>query len=491
AVDTLQHSHHQHPLNLVYLQPPSHKKENVEDEDENEVEFVSAAFVRNRSGHYICVTAPARLVTTHCTTKYDPRCRVCGNRFYSHLWIYKCDKCYYYVHFDCVTKKREPFMSILLTTSLGKTSKNFEEDEHPNLIHCPFQDEGDNIVKRYMSNQHGLIGNSRQREGEMLIHDSHQHALTLFDKQTSVRVSLHDPMKRTQLLCDGCVKPIMSILFYTCCQYGDDECCFVLHEWCAKLPPEVHDYMGHPKHTLFLLPKIPGKFFGVFWCAVCELPSNGFAYGCTKCNYYVDINCAFIPKEITHDSHPNHLLSIVKSPRKQCKACKYGTYGKLVFHCPSCDFYIDVECALLLPRIIKHKIDKHPLTLRYEPAENHIDKYFCEICEDEFDPWKWFYHCSTCAQSMHAACAPLILQCEQNTYADNHREYVYKFLNVKFGGTLEIKDHPHRLAFVQGLESDGRCIKCHGRLQYEMIFKCLEGCDFAFDYWCASSLVNR
>ncbi|KAI7757389.1 hypothetical protein M8C21_001918, partial [Ambrosia artemisiifolia] len=37
-VDTLQHSHHQHPLNLVYLQQPTHKKENVDDEDENEVE---------------------------------------------------------------------------------------------------------------------------------------------------------------------------------------------------------------------------------------------------------------------------------------------------------------------------------------------------------------------------------------------------------------------------------------------------------------------
>ncbi|KAI7757388.1 hypothetical protein M8C21_001917, partial [Ambrosia artemisiifolia] len=259
-----------------------------------------------------------------------PRCRVCGKRFYPHLWIYKCDKCYYYVHFDCATSKREPFMSIFITTSLGKTSKNFKEDEHPNLLHCPFQDEGDNLVKCYMSNQHGLIGNSKQRDGEMIIRNSHQHPLRLFDKQTSGSVSLHDPMKRTQLLCDGCVKPIMSIPVYTCCQYGDEQCCFVLHEWCAKLPPEVQDYVGHPEHTLFLLPKIPGKFFGVFKCAVCELPSNGFAYGCTKCDYYVDINCAFIPKEITHDSHPNHLLSIVKPSQEQfykiCRACKLQAF---------------------------------------------------------------------------------------------------------------------------------------------------------------------
>ncbi|KAI7738506.1 hypothetical protein M8C21_000210 [Ambrosia artemisiifolia] len=394
----------------------------------------------------------------------------------------------------CRNNHEGVFFQCTTCPSLGKTSKNFKEDEHPNLLRCPFQDEGDNLVKCYMSNQHGLIGNSRQREGEMLSHGSHQHPLSLFDKQTSVGVSLHDPMKRTQLLCDGCVKPVMTVPVYTCCQYGNEQCCFVLHEWCARVPAEVQDYVGHPEHTLVLLHKIPGKFFGVFTCDVCRLSSNGFAYGCTKCDYYVDINCAFIPKEITHDSHPNHLLSIVKPSQerlnKHCKACKdYMHRRNLGFHCLSCDFYIDVECALLLPRIIKHKIDKHPLTLRYEPAENHIDKYFCEICEDEFSPWKWFYHCSTCAQSMHAACAPLILQCEQNTYADNYK-CVYDFLNVKFGGTVEIKYHSHRLAFVQGLETDGRCRKCGRGLQYNMIFKCLEGCDFAFDYWCASSLVN-
>ncbi|KAF5776657.1 putative chromatin regulator PHD family [Helianthus annuus] len=425
--------------------------------------------------------------------KYLPLCRVCGHRFYSHLWIYKCDKCLYYVHVDCATSKREPFMSIFQTASLGKTYKNFKEDEYPNLLHCPFQDEGDNLLKRYMSNQHKLIGDSKQHGGEMLTHASHQHALILFDKQTPAGASLHDPMKRIQLLCDGCVKPIMTVPFYVCCQYDDEQYCFVLHEWCAKLPAEVQEYVGHLEHTLVLLPKIPSKFFGVFKCAVCELPSNGFSYGCTICNFYVDINCAFIPKEITHDAHPNHLLSIVKPSDTQseeyCKACGYWVGQRnLVYHCSSCNFYIDVECALLLPRVIKHKLDKHPLNLRYEPAENHTSEYFCEICEYQFTPWEWFYHCTTCAQSVHAACVPLILQCEQNTYADN-RKCVYEFLNVKFGGTLEIKDHSHSLAFVQGLESDGRCSKCRNRLQYKMIFKCLE-CEYALHFECASSSVN-
>ncbi|MFS7979314.1 hypothetical protein Hanom_Chr10g00925871 [Helianthus anomalus] len=110
--------------------------------------------------------------------------------------------------------------------------------EHPKLLqYCPFQDKGDNLLKRHMSNQHELIGNSKQRDGEMLTHASHQHPLNLFEKQTRVGVSLHDHLKRTQLLCDECVKPIMTVPFYTCCQYDDEQYCFVLPQGCAKLPP--------------------------------------------------------------------------------------------------------------------------------------------------------------------------------------------------------------------------------------------------------------
>ncbi|KAK9060599.1 hypothetical protein SSX86_021305 [Deinandra increscens subsp. villosa] len=416
--------------------------------------------------------------------RYFPLCRVCAKGFHSnsHLWIYKCDKCRYYVHVGCATSK---------TPGSGKTFKNFKEDEHSNLLHCPFDDEGDNLLKRHMCNQKEFVG--KQHDGEMLNHSSHQHPLILFDKQTSVdkkSISLHDPMKRTQLLCDGCVKPIMTVPFYKCSRYVDEQCCFVLHEWCTKLPTEVKDYVGHREHSLFLLPKVPSKFFGVFECDICRLQSNGFAYGCAKCEYYVDINCAFIPEEITHDAHPNHLLYKVNYlshdlSNRFCKACRWSIRG-WGFHCPTCDFYFHVGCVLLLPRVIKHKCDKHPLSLRYEPAENHITEYFCEICEDEFNPWVWFYHCTTCAQSMHTDCAPLILQCEQATHVTYH-ETVYRFLNVKFGGTIKIKGHPHRLTFVQGLESDGRCIRCRWLLQYKMIFKCLE-CDFALDYECASIL---
>nr|XP_043637511.1 uncharacterized protein LOC122608472 [Erigeron canadensis] len=317
-------------------------------------------------------------------------------------------------------------------------------------------------------------------------------------------------MKKTQLLCDGCVRPITSVPFYKCSgsspqhninanvenpsSSSSSSSCggFVLHEWCAKLPSQLHDHPGHPQHTLLLLlPK--AKLVVVFDCEVCRLPSNGFAYGCTTCGYYVDINCSLIPEEITHEAHPNHLLRRIKGSDipsdEYCKACWFQMKFGWGFHCPSCDFYIHTRCALLLPRQVRHKYDKHPLSLRYGLVENHPQEYFCEICEDRiysFNSRQWFYHCTTCAWSMHAACVPLILQSEQAVYSE-YPLCVFLFLNVKFGGKVEIQSlHRHSLAFVQGIESDGQCSMCHQQLQYRMILNCLECHQFAIHYECAA-----
>ncbi|GJW10453.1 zinc finger, PHD-type containing protein [Tanacetum coccineum] len=534
AMEELQHFSHRHLLSLVYLNP-NRKSENVEEEEEEEKDnfeeekhggqcsmccgekqegnFFQCTTCHRYRIHLDCALLPAKLLIQHSTNeifthshpltlsysfplidkkvRFYPLCRVCDGIPSEDLWIYKCDKCRYYVHVDCATSKREAFMSILLQSSLGKTFKNYKDDEHPNLLHCPFPDEGDNLLKHLFFDQTNDIV---KHDGEMLNHSSHQHPLILFNSQMSLGdklVALHDPMKKTQLLCDGCVKPITSVPFYKCSQ-SSQHCEFILHEWCTKLPHQVQDYPGHPNHKLVLLPKVSSNFFGVFGCPICSLPSNGFAYGCTMCEYYVCINCAFIPEVITHEAHPNHLLlktsPSAKLSKRYCKACERAMHTMTGFFCPSCDIYLHAKCALLLPRVIRHKSNKHPLEIRYDPVENHISEYFCEICEDEFTPWEWFYHCTTCDESMHAACGTLILPCEQAVYS-RYQDCVFTFINVKFGGTFEIKGHSHNLAFVQGIERDGDCVECGTRLQYDMIFKCLE-CEFAFHHRCAGSFVD-
>ncbi|KAL8261564.1 hypothetical protein R6Q59_025613 [Mikania micrantha] len=449
------------------------------------VKLLIQQFTNGRFCHSHMLTLSYSFPFIEKKAKFFPICRVCNAGFTSYLWLYRCDRCRYYAHVSCATsRKQDAFMSYLTYAAPGETYKNFKDDDHPNLIRYPFPDESFNLLMHHFINK-GKLPIKGKIDGYMF---SHEHPLVLFDTQESLlnkSVSLHDPVNRVQLLCDGCVRPITNIPFYKCSQ---DSCDFILHEWCTRLPSKIQDHHDHPEHTLFLLQKAPTNFLGLFWCEICFLPCNGFAYGCRECKYYVDVNCGFLPDTITHAAHPNHLLQRFKPSAREfskgCKACFLRT-DRIGYYCHPCDFFLHNYCALLLPGTIRHKYDKHPLSLRYQPAENHASEYFCEICEDEFNPIKkWFYHCSTCASSMHTTCAPLKLQCEQSTSSFTNFP-IFAYYNVKFGRRYKIRNHQHNVTFVQGLNADGECMVCQQQLQYCMIFKCF-GCKYAIDIDCFS-----
>ncbi|GJU76432.1 zinc finger, PHD-type containing protein [Tanacetum coccineum] len=283
---------------------------------------------------------------------FDSPCSLCGkdiNVYHricrapfglDYLWIYKCESCRYFVHLDCATSRNEPFMSIFLSAGIGKTIKKFKNADHPDLLKLPFPDQTYSILKHCFSKEAG------PRTGETSVrnlnHISHQHVLRLVSTQShdskgatssSVSsVSCHDPMKRIELLCNGCVRPIMDVPFYKC----ENQCCdFVLHEWCTRLPAELPNYPAHPQHTLFFVSKVPHNLFGIFCCRNCASYCNGFAYGCTECDYYIDVNCGFIPEEITHEAHPNHILSRCdsESTREPCVAEGWDFGSDISFSC--------------------------------------------------------------------------------------------------------------------------------------------------------------
>ncbi|KAJ0941164.1 putative chromatin regulator PHD family [Helianthus annuus] len=429
--------------------------------------------------------------------KYFPRCRVCEGDFDydGDLWIYKCEKCIYYVHLDCATSRREAFMSILSIDG-GQTIKNYKDADYPNLLHLPFPDQSYSIPKHLFSKELGLADYGNHEVS--LRHTNHQHELILVDAgsigSTSSKINdmimCHNPMKKIELLCSGCVRPIMEMPFYKCRAKEDENCNFALHEWCTRLPTKVDNHPGHPQHPLLLMPNIP-NMFNIFHCGVCLLDCNGFAYGCVECRFYVDVTCGFMPERITHESHPNHLLSIVEDqPSGYCLMCCSFSNQSFSFSCSYCDVYIHLRCALFLPKTIRHPNDKHPMHISYLPIENHKGEYFCEICEEELNPHKCFYHCDVCSQSVHSDCAPLILQCETETYSEDGGRGVCLFLNMKFGSIHKKTDgHPHPLTFAQGIESDGGCSVCAGRLRFEMILRCSE-CEFAVHHDCLGNLNN-
>ncbi|KAF5819652.1 putative chromatin regulator PHD family [Helianthus annuus] len=327
---------------------------------------------------------------------------------------------------------------------------------------------------------------------------NHQHELILVDTgsigSTSSKINdmimCHNPMKKIELLCNGCVRPIMEMPFYKCRAKEDENCNFALHEWCTRLPTKVDNHPAHPQHPLLLMTNIP-NMFNIFHCFVCHLPCNGFAYGCVECGFYVDVTCGFMPERITHESHPNHLLSITEDqpPSAWCLMCHIPTISNhiLSFSCSFCDVYIHPWCALFLPKTIRHPYDKHPMHISYLPIENHKSEYFCEICEEPLNPHNCFYHCDVCSQSVHPDCAPLILQCETETYSSYYYKGIYLFLNMKFGSIHMTDGHPHPLTFAQGIASDGDCSECGWRLQFKMILRCSE-CEFAVHHHCFEEL---
>ncbi|KAJ9548574.1 hypothetical protein OSB04_021117 [Centaurea solstitialis] len=294
--------------------------------------------------------------------KSYPKCRICDSRFgeTTTLWIYKCDKCWFYTHVACATSK-----------DLPKTHKNFKDADYSDLLNLPFPYE--NMLKHIGFKENG--SQSTKDEGNLtlaLTHWSHQHPLILVDTEcsditkpsssSSRRKSVHNPMKKIELLCNGCVRPITSIPFYMCADEGES-CNFALHEWCTRLPDQVQNHPGHPQHTLLLRPKGPNETLGVFRCDVCGLHCNGFAYSCVECGYHTDVICAFIPEKIRHDAHPNHLLWITAlgPSERSCRSCSFDlNENNYSFSCRDCDFGLHVGCALFLPQTIRHRFDKHP-----------------------------------------------------------------------------------------------------------------------------------
>ncbi|PWA36257.1 DC1, C1-like, Rho-associated protein kinase 1/2 [Artemisia annua] len=289
--------------------------------------------------------------------------------------------------------------------------------------------------------------------------------------------------------------------FYKCSQDYAECSNFILHEWCARLRTELSCRLVMQEHELVL------RQTSLFFCQICGLPCNGFAYNCEKCKFgKIDVHCAHIPISVLHEAHPskahpsNNLSRIdpldlyyesikCMGTSAACHACRNIIEEGDTFFCAdyNYDFRLNMLCALRLPNTIRHKYDKHPLKLSYSPVENHKGQYFCEVCEDDLNPEKWFYHCSECSQSIHPDCAPLILKSEQGVNS-SHDDLVYKFINMKFGDVRNTEDHEHPMSFVAGAITDGDCTKCGLSLQSKFILKCLQ-CTFAIHSYCESSIT--
>ncbi|KAJ0677238.1 putative chromatin regulator PHD family [Helianthus annuus] len=386
--------------------------------------------------HEDCVFRPKRLLIQHATrdkffhthpliltygfpevdqqVKLYPKCRVCDKSFsgYEYLWVYKCEKCRYYTHLECAYLRSKNSQE-----AARRITPERYEDDH-GVLHLPLSEHNYDKVKDFFSKETNYESS--------ITHNSHQHPLILVDAQCNDITT----MTEEDSLCNACLIPIMENTTFYKCKFIGQECNFLLHEWCTRLPPELKGHKDHQEHTLLLLPKAGNELFDVFRCDACRYNSNGFAYSCVQCHYKIDVCCAITRAKIKHKSHPNHLLSRNYYYNRYgengyCRMCLSGfsKHDELSFSCTLCGFHLHVGCALLLPETIRHRYDKHPLSLAYSPIENHEGDYFCEVCEEELNPNASFYHCHECVQSIHTTCAPMLILLAQTwILISNERE---------------------------------------------------------------------
>ncbi|KAL8149371.1 uncharacterized protein LOC141708713 [Apium graveolens] len=348
--------------------------------------------------------------------KFDQYCRLCNKKLNQLHWLYFCPKCRFFAHFDCAR-----------SNPTRREKKMYDS----NLVNLPAADESsmnlllEQFVKASSTPNHNdNIVYSTKKGIKHWTHDEHD-LLPLSVNESNNRKDDDG----TSLLCNGCVRPIRTDgnLFFGCvpCQY-------FLHKMCVESPKEIKHHLW--PHITLLAGK-DNEPYKSFYCEACGSFCSGIFFRGFQ-ERKIDFGCIVLPPLVKHEAHRHHLYQ-VKTGLK-CKACGSDFTGYLQYRCAKCsDFYICVKC-IMRPKTFKHKWDRHPLHLIYDPGmvSEHQHDFNCEYCSGDIDTNLWFYHCSDCDLSFH------IGSCFEFSSS-------LTYSKIKFGATNTIdKLHPHSLTFA-------------------------------------------
>ncbi|KAL1191903.1 Protein VACUOLELESS GAMETOPHYTES [Cardamine amara subsp. amara] len=310
----------------------------------------------------------------------------------------------------------------------------------------------------------------------------HEHTLALFPRQAF-------------LTCNLCALADERSPIYMC-----PSCDFVLHLKCINLPRVIR-ISRHYHRISFTFSFNQGDLS----CGVCRriIDNKYGGYSCIKegCSYVVHSRCATQqnvwdgkelegePEEIeeeevepfvrisdgiiqhfSHQLHHHHLRLDENTCRdydenKVCQACITPIYFGNFYSCMQCNFILHEECANL-SRKIYHPIHPHLLSLGYG---NAMVKYTyenkCTACP-QLCVVGFFYKCNKdgCRFKLHVQCATI-------------------------SEPLVHESHMHPLFLTSKPEEERRiCLVCKGpqRVLTKETFNCIEECDFALCFGCAT-----
>ncbi|CDP19812.1 unnamed protein product [Coffea canephora] len=101
-----------------------------------------------------------------------------------------------------------------------------------------------------------------------------------------------------------------------------------------------------------------------------------------------------------------------------CNACGQDDWKFFTYHCSSCEFDLDVKCALL-SSTVKHKDHNHPLHLAYSlPSDYRSFPQGCSVCREKVHPSDWVYYCGPCRYFVHVTCIVISQKDEEQLSED-------------------------------------------------------------------------
>ncbi|XP_027181728.1 uncharacterized protein LOC113780110 [Coffea eugenioides] len=195
-------------------------------------------------------------------------------------------------------------------------------------------------------------------------------------------------------------------------------CDFFLHKRCAELPRQIRLPM-HSQHDLVLHGKPPYSSRCCFCNACGQDDWKFFTYHCSSCEFDLDVSCAILePREIELDCHDHPLVQLQKKASFLCDAC-----GKVdedsSYLCTICPFWIHKKCALR-PTTVKHKDHNHPLHLAYSlPSDYRKFPQQCSVCWKKVRLRDWVYYCGPCRYFVHITCVVISQKDEEQLSEDN------------------------------------------------------------------------
>ncbi|XP_023741906.3 uncharacterized protein LOC111889988 [Lactuca sativa] len=375
-------------------------------------------------------------------------CEICNEYIQQNEWLYHCANCRYFVHIRCALNTEQASGNLR-----NVSSTSFVDEVVEDLLEFPMLETFTDPLKL-------LHLDKTTDESKEIKHWSHNHPLILnvaHHGNNTHGIFSSDPIE----VCHGCVRPL-SLPYYSC----KDRCSFSLHKYCAELPLKLQ-YPLHPDHSLVL---INAAGHGIkYKCIGCFSYGNMYLYICEICEFYLDVNCAFLPQTIKHKSH-NHPLIQVIDPEPLCSACtKY--FEGISYACKPCDFILDMYCAMRSPHSLDHKYCKgHKIPLMYPPIIDHPEDFYCDICEEEMHPKLPLYYCHKCKNSFHLDCISRI----------NRRE------NMLYKGTRNVSYHKHPLTFVRRKKTPKYvCSVCNQDINGYLSLECrARVCNFSICYEC-------